>query len=263
MRPASAPIYTRVGHTGADELRFCGRRVFAELLGRATAMQMIVCGIVGRVPDPDDMLVVDDIITAMSSADPRLWPFKITRLAAAHGSPAYAMGATLIASHGALFGAPKFEEIARVLVAWQERDAGDDELLAILGRGTPGFGILYGRTDPRFDALVAQAGTRGRASRPYMQLCARAAHVARTVALEPHVFVAIAALCLDLGMTPYQVGVFGMLPLFHDGLANATEGARQAPESLRSLPREDVRYVGRGPRTSPRGERGGVQPPTP
>lgn len=261
MTAPGAPIYTRVGHTSAEELRFWGRRVFAELLGNTSAMQMIMCGIIGRVPDAEDMFVVDDIMTAMSSADPRLWPFKITRLAAAHGSPAYAMGATLVASHGALFGATRFEDIARSLVEWRDRLAGrsDDELLAILKGGAYGFGILYGRTDPRFDALVMQAAKRGRADRPYMQLCARAARVARTAEnLEPHVFVAIAALCLDMGMTPFQVGVFGMLPLFHDGLANAAEGAQQRSESLQRLPDHNVKYVGRGPRTSPRVRRVGA-----
>jgi len=246
-------IRTRVGHTGTEELRFHGHRVFAELLGTTTGMQMLVCGITGRIHDHHDMLVVDDIVTAMSSADPRVWPFKITRLAAAYGSAASAVGVTLVASQGAIFGATKFQEIAEVLIDLHRRiideQIDDDQLLAVLQPGKPGFGVLYGRYDARFDALLQQAAKRGRDQHAFMQVCQRAAHIARTkLNVEPHVFVAIAALCLDMGMTPYQVGVFGMLPLFHDGLANATEGAAQQPAVLRRLRATSIRYEGRGRR---------------
>jgi hypothetical protein len=82
-----------------------------------------------------------------------------------------------------------------------------------------------------------------------MTLCRRAAHLARTrLNVEPHVFVAVAALCLDMGMTPYQAGVFGMLPLFHVAVANATEGASQQPAVLRRLPAASIRYEGRARR---------------
>lgn len=253
------PIYTRVGHTGLDELRFRGHCVFGDLLGNTTAMQMLVCGVTGRILDEEDMSVFDDILTSMSSADPRLWPFKITRIACAHGSAAVGMGATFVASQGAIFGVNRFEEIARVLLELHRRvndESLDDEaLLAILEQGTVGFGILYGRHDARFDALVRQAIERGRDTRSFMRVALRSVQIARTrLQLEPHVFVAIAALCLDMNMSPYEVGVLGMLPLFHDALANATEGAEQQPAMLRSLQPDRVRYVGRGKRVSQRAE---------
>jgi hypothetical protein len=216
-------------------------------------MQMLVCGITGRIHDDEDILIVGDILTAMSSADPRVWPFKITRLAASYGSAASAVGVTLVASQGAIFGATKFQEIAEVLVDLHRRIVNeaidDDQLLSILQPGKPGFGVLYGRYDARFDALLQQAAKRGREHRPFMQVCRRAAQIARTkLNVEPHVFVAIAALCLDMGMTPYQAGVFGMVPLFHDGVANATEGALQQPAVLRRLPAAAIRYEGRARR---------------
>jgi hypothetical protein len=254
---ADTVIYTRVGHTGAEELRFYGRPVFRELLGTTTAMQMLVCGVTGRILDEDDMRVFDDILTAMSSADPRLWPFKITRLGCAYGSAAIGMGATLVASQGAIFGVNRFQEIAEVLVDLQRRVAAneldDDGLLELLRQGTVGFGILYGRYDARFDALAGQATKRGRDQRSYMTTALRAVHLARThLGVEPHVFVAIAALCLDMNMSAYQVGMLGMLPLFHDGLANAAEGALQKPIALQSLEPGNVKYVGRVRRVSQR-----------
>lgn len=259
----SPPIYTRVGHTGAQELRFRGRKVFSDLLGNTSAMKMVVCGITGRLLDDDDMLVVDDIMTAMSSADPRLWPFKITRIASAYGNVAYGMGATFVASQGAIFGVTRFQAIAEVLAELHRRvideSLSDDDLLTMLRQGTVGFGILYGRYDARFDALVNQVTKRNRHTRSHLAVALRAVAIARTkLETEPHVFVAIAALCLDMGMTPYEVGVFGMLPLFHDALANAVEGAEQKPSVLRTLPSNHVKYVGPGPRTS---ERARGQPP--
>jgi len=247
------PIETHVGHTAAQELRFRGHKVFADLLGKTSAMQMLVCGLTGRILDADDMLVVDDILTAMSSADPRLWPFKITRLAAAHGNPALAMGATFVASQGAIFGVNRFQQIADVLVDLTSRKLSDDELFEVLSKGTVGFGILYGRYDARFDALVGQVLKRNRETRPHMSVALQAVRIARTkLNTEAHVFVAIAALCLDMEMTPYQVGLFGMLPLFHDALPNAAEGAEQHPASMQELPSSAVKYVGRAPRESVR-----------
>jgi hypothetical protein len=246
------PIYTRVGHTGAQELRFYGKRVFGELLGHTTTMQMLVFGIAGRMLEPDQALLVDDVIVAMSSADPRLWPFKLTRLAASYGHSTYGVAATIIASQGAIFGPTRFEEIARVIVDLHDRAPSDEELETILRGGAVGFGILYGRYDARFDQLVAQLERRGHDG-AYSRVARQAVRVARAqLNVEPHVFVAIASLCLDLGMSVAEIGVFGMLPLVHDALANAAEGARQAPAVLQSLPVDRVKYVGPPARLSPR-----------
>lgn len=251
----TTPIYTRVGHTGAEELRFYGKRVFAELLGRTTATQMLVFGIAGRMLAPAEAALVDDMITAMSSADPRLWPFKLTRLASAHGHATYGVAATLIASQGALFGPTRFEDIANVLVDLHARAPSDDELETILRGGAVGFGILYGRYDVRYDQLVAALQRRGHDG-PFTRIARQAVDVARTrLNVQPHVFVAIAGGCLDLGMTPAEIAVFGMLPLFHDALANAAEGARHASTELQCLPGRVVEYVGPPPRASARATR--------
>ena len=226
--------------------------MFGELLGTTSVAQLLMCGITGKLLAPDDERIIDDVLAAMSSADPRLWPFKITRLGSAHGSAAHGVAITLIASHGAIFGAKRFRDIAEVLIDLERRKLDDDALEQVLRHGTVGFGILYGKYDARFDALVGQLAKRGRTGGSHARAALQAVHVARTrLNVEPHVFVAIAAVCLDLGMTPYQIGVFGMLPLFHDALANAAEGAHQQPEALRHLQPSQVKYVGHGPRTSP------------
>ncbi|MFT3693230.1 MAG: hypothetical protein QM831_08815 [Kofleriaceae bacterium] len=246
------PIYTRVGHTGAEELRFRGSRVFAELLGKTTTTQMLFYAITGRMLDAGETALVDDMMTAMASADPRLWPFKLTRLASSYGTTTYGMAATIAASQGALFGPTRFEAIANVLVDLAKRSPSDDELEAILRGGTVGFGILYGRYDVRYDQMMGALAKRGHAGR-HTGLARQAVNVARgRLHTEPHVFVAIAALGLDLGMTPVEIAILGMLPLILDALPNATEGAAQAPAALQWLPARVAQYVGPGPRTSVR-----------
>ena len=95
---AIEPIVTRVAHTGADELRFHGRKVFAELLGHTSVGQMLVLGISGKLLDADAIAIVDDIVTVMSSADPRMWPFKVTWLGSAYGLTSLGHPVSLIAA---------------------------------------------------------------------------------------------------------------------------------------------------------------------
>jgi hypothetical protein len=251
-------ITTRVGHTAADELRFHGYKVFAELLGRASVGQMIVLGLTGRLFADDDIATIDDVITAMTSTDPRLWPFKVTRLASSHGNGAYGVAATLIAGEGGMYGTNRLEHAAQWLVDLHGRASAtgitDDEIGSVLDAGGGGsFGVLYRARDERFEALMLQVAKRGRHERPFTSLCLHAVRVARErKQLEVHVSLAIAALCLDLGLTPYQIGMFGLVFMFHDALANATEGALQQPPVLQQLPRETLQYAGREARRSPR-----------
>jgi len=249
------PIQTRVAHTAADELRFRGRKVFADLLGRTSAAQMLVLGISERLLTREEAVVIDDIVTVMSSADPRLWPFKITRLGSAHGTGACGVAATLIAGEGGMYGTNRLLAAARWLVELEGRSGAlsDDELLASVQGSSGAFGVVYRARDERFDALLRQVEARGRHEQPFIRLVRRATRVARDhTKLEPHVYLAIAALCLDLGLATDAVAVFGLLPLFHDALANAAEGALQQPSQLQALPLATSEYRGISARRSPR-----------
>lgn len=257
-------ITTRVGHTGADELRFHGRKVFAELLGRTNVGQMIILGITGRLLADDEVAIIDDIITAMTSTDPRLWPFKVTRLASSYGNGAYGVAATLIAGEGGMYGTNRIESAARWLVDLHHRSGmaiTDDEIASVLDTSGGAFGVLYRARDERFEALMSQIAKRGRNERDFTTLCLRAVRIARErKQLETHVSLAVAALCLDLGLTPRQIGMFGLVFMFHDALANATEGALQRPPVLQQLPQETLQYAGREVRRSPRAQRTSTEP---
>ncbi|NVB78465.1 MAG: hypothetical protein HOV81_08745 [Kofleriaceae bacterium] len=230
--------------------------MFAELLGRATTAQMVVLGISGTLLDDEQIAVIDDIVTAMSSADPRLWPFKVTRLAASHGTAPFGVAATLVAGEGGMYGSNRLLDAARWLAALGAKANGgtltDDEVAAELA-GAAGFGVVYRARDERFEALVRQLERRRREHLPFTALCLQAARVARErIQVEAHVYLLVAAICLDLGLQPDAIAAFGVVFLFHDSLANAVEGARQAPTVLQALPRECVEYRGRAARRSPR-----------
>jgi hypothetical protein len=55
---------------------------------------------------------------------------------------------------------------------------------------------------------------------------------------------------LDIGLSIEAISAFGVMFLFHDALANAVEGARQAPAILQRLPDSSVEYRGRPARSS-------------
>jgi hypothetical protein len=253
MKPIE-PIETRVAHTGAEELRLHGYRVFGQLLGSTTTAQVLILGMTGVLLDGDDALVIDDIVTAMSSADPRLWPFKVTRVASAYGSAAAGLAATLLAGEGGMYGSNRLAAAAAWLVDLAERgELSDAELVAAIRESGAGFGVLYRARDERLIALSAQVVKRHRNHEVYWSLCNRAITLAREqLQLEAHVYLALAAVCLDLGFPRRSVGGLGFVLLFHDALANAIEGAEQAPDVLRELPWTQIADHSPAPRTSPR-----------
>lgn len=252
------PIYTGVGHTGIHELHFKGQRVFADLLGATTLAQIIGLGIGGRVLTSDETVALDDIVTAMSSADPRLWPFKITRLAAAGGAASYGIACTLVASEGGIFGSNRLKQCAQFLTNLAEvQESGrltDAQIRDALDTSASSFGVLYRNKDERFAALVKQTIARRRHTLPYFDLMQRVVALGRERQLEPHVFLGVAAVALDLGWSPYEVASVALLLLFHDALPNAVEGAAQRSASLQCLPTTSVHYNGPTPRKSPRAQ---------
>lgn len=253
MTEPLAPIETRVAHVGHDELRFRGHRVFAELLGTTTFAQLTALALSGTLVGPDDAAMLDGIFAAMSSADPRLWPFKLTRLASSFGSAAIGVSATLVGSEGGMYGAARMRAAASWLLEVHGKGPLDDgQLAAELDRGGAGFGVLYRRRDERYEALMKLVVQRDRHARPYTSLCQRVARLARTRQSEPHVFLGVAAVALDCGLDVEAVAALATTILFYDAIANGVEGATQRSAALQQLPQTTIAYRGIGPRVSER-----------
>ncbi|HEY8426858.1 MAG TPA: hypothetical protein VIL20_00725 [Sandaracinaceae bacterium] len=260
-RSARPALPTRVGRAEHGSNVFFGYRVEQELVGRETTTSLLILAVTGKRATEEQVRVLDDVATVLSSADPRIWLFKAVRLAAAYGGMLAGMVAGTLCLHRASVGHLTASQAAELL-AGLRAELGDDPGTDALERAVAerlragrlvGFGVPFRDRDERAVALARRLEQTGRAARPhYRLLSALAPIVKRERGLEPNLGGYLAACFLDLDFAPRDVGplVFGLGQ--HAFLANAVEGAAQAPEVLRSLPREFLRDELHSVRRSPR-----------
>jgi hypothetical protein len=120
-------------------------------------------------------------------------------------------------------------------------------------RRLSGYGVAFRSEDERLVALAGQIERLGRATLPFWSLQQRLSSVIwRERKLRPNIAVGVAAILLDMDLTPQQAQAITNLANVNTFYANAIEGARQQSSVLQALPVESVRYVGRGPRELPK-----------
>jgi hypothetical protein len=255
---------THSAHWGWTEHRYFGHRVFGELTGQESLAGLLALSIVGRRLPPDCSALLDDAAAALTLADPRIWPLKLTRVVAAYGHMVPALCAGMLMEDEARIGPWAFLEAAKALL----------ELHATLGTGsaTPervrevvdaylgkhgfmwGFGTPFRSEDERLVAFRRCVAERQRDQLPYwrtMTLVSQAVRAARKA--EPNIGVALAAVLLDMGLTPTQIGALVVSLMQHMFFAHAVEGVT-AKTALRELPAAYVTYQGRPARLSPRAQ---------
>lgn len=253
---------TRSAHWGWDEHRYFGYRVFAELTGRESLAGLMALSIVGARLPPDAVALLDDAAAALTLADPRIWPLKLTRVVGSYGHMVPALSAGLLMEDEARIGPWAFLEAAKVLL----------ELHAALGEGATsertrevvdsylrrhqfvwGFGTPFRARDERLVAFRPCVERRGRSHLPYwktMNAVADAVRGARKA--EPNIGVALAAVLLDMGLTPNQIGALVVSLMQHMFFAHAVDGVSAKNTVLREIPSAYVKYEGQPPRVSPR-----------
>lgn len=234
----------------------------SELAGRLGLWNTVSLSIGGPSLDPVDVAVLDAVTTSSLAADPRIWPMKLTRLTSAYGDPITGMCAAMSALSRAPMGSRPVEATARFLVDLSARlERGHrlaDELERIReeGRPIPGFGVPSRKSDERVVALRSCLVELKRDRGPYWtlvdQICAQISTSQRS--LPVNLAAAMSATLLDVGFTAEQVLPVATMVLLPNFLANAYEGAQQAPAVLKRLPDHVVEYMGPGPRRSPRAE---------
>jgi len=253
---------TRTAHWGWHEHRYFGHAVFEELTGRETLTGLTVLSVLGRRLASDACGVVDDAACALTMADPRIWPLKLTRLIAAYGATLPAAAAGLLSEEEARIGPWAMAKSAEVLLAIDAAlgDQIDDPeavrrvVKAYLEehRFVWGFGTPFREKDERLVSFRACILRRKRETGRYWRLMdAVSAVVSEVRHPEPNMGIATAAAFLDLGMTAHQVGALTSALMQHMFLAHAVEGSAQGA-SLRELPTSYVDFVGHSPRSSPR-----------
>jgi hypothetical protein len=224
---------------------------------------LMALAITGRRLTPAQCSVLDDAAVVLTLADPRIWPLKLTRLVAAYGRPLPAMVAGVLCLEQAQVGSWPTANAAVMLAGFhsvlRDRLTDADAVRTAVGsyleqhRFMWGFGVPFRPKDERVVAFRECIRRRGRHELPHwrtMESIVGAVHTLRKV--EPNIGLAIAAASLDVGLDPAEIGPMLTMLLQHTFLANAVEGASQAPEVLRLLPLDYVRFTGRAPRTSPR-----------
>jgi hypothetical protein len=271
MRREEPALPTSVGHAEWGDNRFRGHSVARDLAGRESMSGLLALSIGSRRLAPDERALIDDLATVLTVADPRVWPLKLVRIVSAYGGSLAAVAAATVSFAGARVGHPAAGGAAEVLVAIERRirektsrgnvsaaaalEAECEQMLSEGGRPF-GFGVPYRKQDERLLMLTECVAARGRSALAYWQLFQQVALTVRRVRhVEPNVGLGAAAVCLDVGFAPAQIGPFITALGSVDFWSNAVEGAAQAPAVLQRLPRESVRYAGPGDRVSPRAQR--------
>jgi hypothetical protein len=117
----------------------------------------------------------------------------------------------------------------------------------------PGLGVPFRPVDERLVALRARVEARGRANGAYWQLFERVdAASPHAFGVRPNISMAFAAVMLDLGIAPEQIGLLGVVLMAPNFVAVTWEAARRRSPLLQKLPDERVAYIGRPPRESTR-----------
>jgi hypothetical protein len=254
---------TRSGHWGWDEHRYFGHAVFEELVGQQSFTGLIALSILGRCLSVEEVGVLDDMAGVLTLADPRIWPLKLTRVVAAYGAAIPAVAAGLLMEEGARIGPSTTVGAAVVLqdfhavIGGRVDDA--DHVRTVVSDFLAkhsfvwGFGTPYRSKDERLVAFRRCMQRRGRDHLPYFRSMDAVADVVRAVrSSEPNIGVALAAVLLDMGLTPEEVGAMVTALMQHMFFGHAVEEAAAPNAALRILPEGYIRYTGRKPRTSPR-----------
>lgn len=262
-KPDSPQRRTRVAHSGLSKHRFFAYDVFEELAGTASFWEIVSIALGGPLLTRDDCRVLDDLLACCTVADPRLPPLKLVRLAATYGGVMAGFGTGYLALEDAFIGPWSSGATAQLLVDCAAAvDAGSDAdatvhafvAAAIERQGyLPGFGVPFRERDERVAALDHCLRHRNRHQGRYWRLMRKVeAAVLAERGVGSNIGAGMAACLLDLGFTPAQIPTLGTLSVLACILANAFEAADQQAPELQSLAPNQVAYVGRPARESPR-----------
>ena len=262
MSAGSRKLNTQVGHAGWGANEHFGHDVGDELLGEESVAGLLALAVTGRRLGAPEQQLLADLAVAMTVTDPRIWPLKLTRVVSAYGGCLAALAAANLCIERALVGHWTSGEAAQVMLDLERAcdDLDDDaavkgaleRLLRERGR-LMGFGVPFRESDERVELVRRCVRERGRHEEKYWALLERMRKaVVDLKGIAPNIGLAIGAVCLDMGMTPYEISCMSAALGQNVYLANAVEGARQVPEVLRRLPEAGISYRGPAPRESRR-----------
>jgi hypothetical protein len=255
-------LTTRLAHAGFAEHRLRGHLVFGELLGNTSYWSLLSIAAGGPPLDEEASSTWDDLAVVCAVADPRIWPLKLVRLAAAYGSEIAGIGCAHLFTDRALVGPGATLGCARQLIQLREVIGADvtnatavaDAVLTLIGRERLlGFGVPYRDRDERVVAVLPRLAARGRLDLHHRNLLGVVEEVTlRKLRLPVNIVGLMAAVALDMSLPPEVAEALAVAALFPPLLGNAWESAATQESLLQRLPDAAVEYRGTPPRESPR-----------
>lgn len=262
---------TRSAYWAFDEPRYFGHRAFSELTGSESWTSFMVLSIFGHKLPPESLGVIDDAVGALTLADPRIWPLKLTRVLGSYGNFLPALSGGLLMLNGARIGPWACVDASKTLVTLHKELAGREQdpqcvrdVVATYRkryRFVWGFGTPYRGKDERVLAFRQCMKKRGRDQLPYFRtMSAVAVAMKEATGAEPNIGGVMTAALLDLGLEPAGVCAMVTALVQHMFFAHAIESANAPNLELRELPPQRVTYKGREERVSPRQRAANVKP---
>ena len=261
------PTVTHVAYCGLEETRYHGYSVFGDLTGNESLLGMTGLALLGRRLLSDEQEILDLLTVLLTAADPRIWPLKTARLVAVMGSAESGILAGMATLRGSRIGPETVCECAAALSRVRtlcDSDSPDDATLTdaaqqMVGeqRFIPGFGAPGRPFDQRLFVLDDHMIRLNREHLLFYRIknaVIRAVHDRHPRAV-PNITIGVAAVCLDMGLVPKDMGPLFYLLSFNSFLSNAVEAASDSPPEWVRLPESSVRYVGPSPRQSPRSQK--------
>ncbi|MGH1345484.1 MAG: hypothetical protein ACRBN8_28225 [Nannocystales bacterium] len=247
---------TSVGRADRGENQFRGFAVGSQLAGKTEHWSALSLAVGHRCLSQRECEILGDVVVCSLAADPHIWPLKVTRLVSSFGNGVPALAAGMLSTAGGFMGWGTYAPAASFLqslaaLPLAERDTHLDAEVERLHH-IPGFGVAFREQDERAVALAKCVRSRGYEDGEHWRTL-----IAADARLQPrgapmNIAAATAAVFLDRGFSPAQLGALGPVLLLPNYLANAVEGAEQSPQMLQRLPSETIEDRTPAPRLSPR-----------
>jgi hypothetical protein len=217
----------------------------------------------GRKLSPELCAVLDDAAGALTLADPRIWPLKLTRVVGAYGAFIPALSAGVLMENGARIGPWACVEASKTLLILHAELAGEQDNPERVREVVTdyrkrhgfvwGFGTPYRGKDERVVAFNQCVARRGRAHLPhYRTMAAVAVAMKHSTNAEPNIGGVLSSVLLDMGLGPSEVGAMVVALVQHMFLAHSIESANAPNPALRELAPERISYDGQAARSSPK-----------
>ncbi len=262
-KPSVPPLQTQVGHASWGDNQVRGFSLLHDLVTHSGFWCTASLALGGPRISAEDEALLDHVSTCTYACDPRIWPLKAVRLGSAHGSYTAGLCVGLLATEDSRIGPSVSGRAAQLIAdAAESLDDGPIPEPAVMMRWLerrlvsepqlPGFGVAFRARDERVDAVARCLEVHGRAGHRHWQLMLVLDACMRERRAPVNLASALAAVCLDLGFRPQQIGPLATLMTTSSYVANACEGAQQRPPVLQQLPDATIDYRGPPPRESPR-----------